>query len=61
MKNKHTDLGLDSFTLRRLAVEAEVDPRSVIAELRAAKGQRVPVRGMSGHRVRRVLKAHGLL
>lgn len=57
----HTDLGIDRATLRALAVEAEADPRSVIAELRAARGQRQHVRGLAGHRVRRVLARHGLL
>ena len=57
----HSDLGIDRATLRRLAVEADADPRSVIAELRAARGERAPVRGMAGHRVRRVLAEHGLI
>jgi hypothetical protein len=57
----HTDLGLDKATIRRLAVEADVDPRSIVAELRAARGERPPVKGMAGHRVRRVLAEHGLL
>jgi hypothetical protein len=57
----HSDLGIDRATLRRLAVEADADPRSVIAELRACRGERPHVRGMSGHRVRRVLREHGLI
>ncbi len=57
----HTDLGIDRATLRALAVEAESDPRSIIAELRAARGQRPHVRGLAGHRVRRVLIRHGLI
>jgi hypothetical protein len=57
----HSDLGIDRATLRALAVEAEADPRSVIAELRAARGQRPHVRGLAGHRVRRVLARHGLI
>lgn len=56
-----TDLGLNHGTVRRLAVEASVDPRSVVRELRAAIGQMTPVRGMAGDRVRRVLIRHGYL
>lgn len=58
---RHTDLGIDRATLRRLAVEAEADPRSIIAELRAARGEGRGVRGLAGHRVRRVLVRAGLL
>ncbi len=57
----HTDLGIDLATLRALAVAADADPRSVIAELRAARGERAHVRGMAGHRVRRVLVGKGLI
>lgn len=57
----HGDLGIDRATLRRLAVAADADPRSVIAEIRASKGQRQHVRGMAGQRVRRVLREHGIL
>jgi hypothetical protein len=57
----HRDLGIDTATLRALAVAAEADPRSVIAELRAARGERPHVRGMAGHRVRRVLIEKGLI
>lgn len=41
--------------LRRLAVEAEVDPRTVV---RVWKGQ--PVCGMSSERALRALQAHGI-
>lgn len=57
----HTDLGIDLATIRALAVEAESDPRSIIAEIRAARGERAHVRGLAGHRVRRVLSKHGLI
>lgn len=57
----HSDLGIDRATLRRLAVEADADPRSVIAELRAARGERRQVKGMAGRRVRRVLVERGLI
>ena len=57
----HSDLGVDLATLRRLAVEADVDPRSIVAELRAARGERDHVRGMAGHRVRRLLAQKGLI
>jgi hypothetical protein len=45
---------LDSATLRRLAVEAEADPRSVEKRMRGIR-----VRGLSGHRIDRVLVANG--
>lgn len=54
-------LPIDGPTVRLVAVQAEVDPRSVIAELRAQLGEGRPVRGMAGHRIRRVLRRHGLL
>ncbi len=57
----HRDLGIDTATLREIAVAADADPRSVIAELRADRGERPHVRGMPGHRVRRVLAERGLL
>jgi len=47
---------VDTSTLRRLAAEADVDPRSLIRLLR---GQ--PVRGGAGRRGRRVLEAYGFL
>lgn len=46
---------IDTATIRRLAVEAEADPRSVEARLHGKK-----VRGLAGHRIDRVLEAHGL-
>ena len=51
----------DYPTVLRLAAEAMVDPRSVHAELLAARGERRHVRGVAGERVRRVLAAHGYL
>jgi|GEM_PF-6933695 len=54
-------LPIDGATVRRLAVEAEVDPRSIVAELRAELGQNPRVRGVTGHRIRRVLIRHGLI
>ena len=47
---------LEAHFLRRLAVEASVDPRSI---QRVLEGK--PVRGMSGQRIIEVLKKHGLL
>jgi hypothetical protein len=47
---------VDAAMLRRLAVLSESDPRSVRNEI---SGKRV--RGLSGHRIRRVLHAEGLL
>ena len=47
--------------LRRLAVEADVDPRTIRATILAAQGAQKPVRGMPGERARRVLTKHGYL
>lgn len=46
----------DTATVRRLAAEAETDPRT-IRKLLEGK----PVRGLAAHRARRVLVAAGLL
>ncbi len=46
----------DASTLRRLAVLADVDPRSLRRLLRGE-----PVRGAAGHRARRVLIEAGYL
>lgn len=43
----------DSFTLRRLSVEFDVDPRTI---LKVARG--VSVRGMAGHRAQQALSNH---
>lgn len=51
----------DHPTTRRLAVEADADPRSITAELLAARGLRPHVRGRAGTRVREVLARHGYL
>lgn len=51
----HSDLSLSK--LRRLAAEAEADPRTVQRELR----QPGSVRSMVGFRIREALRAHGLL
>lgn len=47
---------LDASTLRRLAVQADVDPRSLQRLLRGEH-----VRGAAGHRARRVLVEFGYL
>lgn len=44
---------IDTATARKLAVAASADPRTVLREFR----QPGSVRGMAGHRVRRVLAA----
>lgn len=41
----------------RIAAEANVDPRSVTAELDAMRGKRKRVRGLSGDRIRAALAA----
>lgn len=46
----------DAATIRALAVRADVDPRTILKEL---KGRRA--RGMAGQRARRVLAEAGLL
>lgn len=54
-------LPVDGATVRRLAVEAEADPRSVVAELRAELGEGPHVKGLAGHRIRRVLVRRGYI
>lgn len=49
---------IDRPTLLRLAAEADTDPRTVLAELRASRGERPPVRGRAGERVRAALSRH---
>jgi len=64
MQTRHAhrgDLGVDAATIRALAVEAECDPRSIERELRAQRGERAHVRGLAGHRARRVLASHGYI
>lgn len=46
----------DASIVRRLAVAARVDPRTILAVLRGE-----PVRGDAGHRARAALVAAGLL
>ena len=48
---------IDLATARSLAVRAEVDPRSIYRELKEPGS----VRGLAGHRARRVLREAGLL
>ena len=48
-------IGIDAGLLRQLAVEAQVDPRTI---RRAYRGE--SVKGMSGERARAVLRLHGL-
>jgi hypothetical protein len=47
---------LDASTARKLAVEASVEPRSLLKALRGDA-----VRGLAGHRARGVLEKYGLL
>lgn len=49
------EIRFDTATIRRLAVEADVDPRTVRRRLRGES-----VRGMAAHRVDAVLVKHGL-
>jgi len=46
---------IDTATIRRWAVEADVDPRSIEKRLRGGN-----VRGMAGHRIDKVLADHGV-
>lgn len=46
----------DAATVRRYAVMADVDPRTILKELRGAR-----TRGMAGRRARAVLVREGLL
>lgn len=43
----------------RVAGEAECDPRTVVQELAAQRGERKPVRGMVGERIRKALAKGG--
>ena len=63
VRSRYSDLGprVDAATLRALSLEAQCDPRTLIAELRAARGERARVRGMAGVRARRVLVAHNFI
>ncbi len=55
MSDRLTPAEIDTATIRRLAVEAESDHRTVRKRLLGE-----PVKGLAGHRVDRVLRAHGL-
>ncbi len=56
MKRQQDELSeTDEITVREIALEAEVDPRSVRKML---SGKRV--RGVAGDRIRRALKRRGL-
>jgi hypothetical protein len=46
---------VDAAITRRLAVEADADPRSVTKRLRGGT-----LKGLAQHRIDRVLRAHGL-
>lgn len=48
------DARMDTATIRRLAVEAECDPRSLLREVNEPGS----VRGLPGHRIRAVLAKH---
>ncbi len=53
-------VGIDGRTVRLIAVEADVDPRTVVIEIKAQLGQAKPVRGAPGHRVRAALACRGI-
>lgn len=55
MSERLTPREIDTATIRRLAVEAESDHRTVRKRLLGET-----VKGLAGHRVDRVLRAHGL-
>ena len=48
---------LDRATVLRIAADAGVDPRTVEAELAAQRGEREPVKGLAGERVRKAIAA----
>jgi hypothetical protein len=56
MKSLPSNLRIDAASARRLAVEASVDPKTII---KALAGRHV--RGDAGRRARDVLVRHGLL
>jgi hypothetical protein len=53
---------IDIATARRLAVNAGVDPRSILRQLAYRRGERDrPVKGMPGHRADAALAQEGLV
>lgn len=52
--------GIQRATVRRVAVLAESDERSVCKEIRAQLGQGTAVRGLVGERIRAHMKSLGL-
>jgi hypothetical protein len=57
----HNPTALDRPTLYRLAAEADTDPRTILAALAAARGERRAVAGRAGERAQEVLQRHGFL
>jgi hypothetical protein len=53
-------VALDTRTILRIAAEADVDPRSVRRELAAMRGERPPVRGRAGERIRAAFLKRGI-
>lgn len=52
---------IDRRALLTMAVAADIDPRSILHELAADRGERPHVRGTAGIRARRVLAENGLI
>jgi hypothetical protein len=52
---------IDTRTVLAIAVEADVDPRSVRHEIAAMRGERPHVRGRPGERLRKAFAARNLL
>jgi hypothetical protein len=51
--------GAHHAVIMRIAAEATCDPRTVVAELAARRGERAHVRGRSGDRIRAILERIG--
>lgn len=58
---RYADLGLRHADIRAAAAEADVDPRTIILEVRAARTGAHPMETRSRLRARRVLIARGLI
>jgi hypothetical protein len=52
---------VNRLTIRKIAVDADADERTVEKEIRRARGEPLPpVRGRAGERVREAMARHGV-
>ncbi len=54
-------MSIDDTTILLVAAEAVVDPRTVRNAIAASRGERPPIRGRAGERVRAALYRRGLI